>query len=295
MKIGITVVGSYWVLLFLNNMGYSNHYRNELNLLRNKYEQLEVKNSSNEEENTKLLAMKDEFELYKEKMNPFEEEAQKIEDDKKVAHDINTKIKELPVVSELELSHKKNIDEINQLLKKASKEQKSFINIDEFSNYNKRFTELEQEKVKADKKREEEKIKEEKDKVERLKREKEQREKSLDFVYQYEYPTYGESMEFVDLLNEHKDVTQMTAIFYESSDGSKNGIKLISNSSDLTAVINETEINKTDISSYNELMNSIASATSGFDSRIQFLIVNPLTNNVITIIRDGVVIETLIK
>ena len=160
-KIAITIIGSYWFLLFINNSAYSSHYQNELNLLKTKYEQLEVKTNTIEEENTELLAMKDEFELYKGKMKPFEKEAQKIENDKNKANELNKKLDGLTEIAFFELDEKEKVTEINNIYKQMSKEQKAFVNISKIDEYNKKIKEKEEEEIK--------KIKEEEKKEAELK------------------------------------------------------------------------------------------------------------------------------
>lgn len=283
-KLAITVIGSWWVIIFVNNTAYSNYYSNELNSLTEKYSLVEEEMTDLKLRNKTLTEGEKEFAIYRERMEPFEKSAQKIDDDIEKVKEINVQIEELPDIELIDLSDKEKITKINMLVDNLTKEQKEYFDDGKLAEYNKIMKEKEDEEKEAEKEREENNKKIE-----------EQKKKSLDFAYQPEYPTYGEVMEFVDKLNEFRDTTLMTASFYESSDGYKNGIKLTSNSAELTSVIDEIETSKENIDSYNELMYSIALATSNFDSRIQFFIVNPLTNNTLTIIRDGVVIDTLIK
>lgn len=147
-KIIITVVGSYCFILFINNSAYSSHYQNELNLLKSKYEKLEVKTNTIQDENTELIATKDEFELYKEKMNPFEEEAQKIEDDKNKANELNKMLDDLTEIAFFELGEKEKVTEINNIYKKMSKEQKAFVNVSKMDEYNKKIKDKEEEEIK---------------------------------------------------------------------------------------------------------------------------------------------------
>lgn len=119
---------------------------------------------------------------------------------------------------------------------------------------------------------------------------------SLDFHFQSEdYPTYGEQTIIVDDLNNLQDLTLMTASFFENETGDKNGIKLITTDSDLTDTIHETVETGQNVDEYNQLMDAICYATSSFDPRTQFFIVDPVTNNNITIIQNGEVVDTLVK
>ncbi len=281
----ITIAGLLWMtIIVVNKSVYAKHYQTELDLLSQKYEASEINYSYLEKKTRKdIKDAEKEYIDYKEKMKPFEDEAKKIEEDKEKAGEVTYLLENIGPIDSIGLSDKDKVTKINNEYNKLTNEQKKYVDKANIEKYNIKIKKLEEE---------------EKDRLEEIERQKkleEEKEKSLDFVYQSEYPTYGEVMEFVDKLNEHKEFLGMTASFYESSDGYKNGIKLISNDSGVTEAINETETMGTNISSYNELMNAIATATSSFDSRIQFLIVNPKTNNTLTIIRDGRVIETLIK
>lgn len=262
------------------------------------------------------------FAVYKGIMKPYEElaaqdeEIRKVEEeqlaiqletDTEIAKKIIKLIDTLPSLGSVELSDKLSIMLLKKSYDELTTEQQELVeNYSKLNDLVAKIEELESNNKKQDeekKQKENERIAQEKEEAEKKaaeeKKAKEDAEKkanrtSLDFAYQSEYSSYGEVMIAIDALNEFSDSTLMTASYYESYDGYKNAIKLSSNDYELSNVINDIVETGEYLSDYNDLMESIARTTNAIDSNIQIMIVNSFTDNVITIIRGGKVIDSLV-
>ena len=152
-KIVLSVVGIFWVSLFMTYAFRSAEYENKYSELQESYEELKYEKSSLSSENDDLLLVEQEYIAYKEKMTPYESlseaDAKKRENDGKLAKKVSDEISNLPEVSEMVIGDKAKFTKVKGLYNDLTKEQKELVDSSDFSIYEDKIKELEAQETKA--------------------------------------------------------------------------------------------------------------------------------------------------
>lgn len=154
-KIITTLIGSCWVFIFMVYVLGSKSLVEDLNETSVNYVKLNTEFNTLKEKN---LELRNEYTAYEKKMKPYESmseaDAKKREVDTKTADKVAQKILELPTLESLKFEDKDKISQIENELKKLTKDQKSLVDVSKFSEYQKKIGELE-EKAKKDQEKKE--------------------------------------------------------------------------------------------------------------------------------------------